>query len=316
MDLTKEILNQLRAPFPVEDVHWKPQTFNGDKTQALAVAYIDARDVMARLDKTVFGNWEFRLTPDGLNMIGALTVCGVTRSDVGSPGGSVEGIMRKASASDALKRSAVMFGIGRYLYRLDATWCSYEENRRRLTQTPTMPRWATPDGYAAEMAGRRPPIPTEPPESDAHLPGDSDDGYDRQSEPDSKPRTRGNTRPFPPNVLRVLVAQKVAKFGAGATMPTRGTVGACVGALDNLFTSQGQSKESATQMRHALAVGLLGEGKAASKTWTDAECKALLAWSQDEVDNAWLPNDDAIKEAALVVQAVENVAGQQPLEGV
>src|SRR5262245_54335416 len=50
------IFEQLAAPFPVEAIGWKAQAVSGER--ALAVAFIDARTVMERLD-TVVGpeNW-------------------------------------------------------------------------------------------------------------------------------------------------------------------------------------------------------------------------------------------------------------------
>ncbi len=49
----KELAAALAAPFPVDRVSWKPQAVSRDKKRALAVAYIDARDVAQRLDDVV-----------------------------------------------------------------------------------------------------------------------------------------------------------------------------------------------------------------------------------------------------------------------
>ena len=50
------IYEQLAAPFA--QIHWRAQTLNRDGTSALALAYIDARDVMDRLDSVVgSANW-------------------------------------------------------------------------------------------------------------------------------------------------------------------------------------------------------------------------------------------------------------------
>lgn len=42
------IARDLADPFPADAIGWKPQTVSGNR--CLAVAYIDARDVMDRLD--------------------------------------------------------------------------------------------------------------------------------------------------------------------------------------------------------------------------------------------------------------------------
>lgn len=122
-------LRALAAEFDPKAVHWRAQTVtkNGDK--ALALAYLDARDVMDRLDE-VCGpeNWQSRYTETArgrvLCEIG-IRVDGewVWKSD-GAGDTAVEG--EKGGISDALKRAAVQWGIGRYLYRLDAVWCPCE----------------------------------------------------------------------------------------------------------------------------------------------------------------------------------------------
>lgn len=51
-----DIQTALAEPFPARHVDWKPQTTKGNR--ALAVAYIDARCVMDRLDTILgVGNW-------------------------------------------------------------------------------------------------------------------------------------------------------------------------------------------------------------------------------------------------------------------
>ena len=61
----------LKEPFPVERVSWRVGSTNGDKTKGMALAYIDARDVMDRLDAVVgAGQWR-----DEYPTVGAITVC-------------------------------------------------------------------------------------------------------------------------------------------------------------------------------------------------------------------------------------------------
>jgi hypothetical protein len=55
-----------------------------------------------------------------------------------------EGDRRKAAFSDALKRAAVKFGIGRYLYRLPQIWCDYDPKKRQFVRPPTLPASALP----------------------------------------------------------------------------------------------------------------------------------------------------------------------------
>lgn len=114
-ELTNEILKELAKPFPANKISIKVQTKPNDNGNALCVAYIDARDVMERLDSVVGGAWsdDYRAAPSG-GLECALTVMGVTRRDVGDDKNDNE--TEKAGYSDAFKRAAVKFGIGRFLY--------------------------------------------------------------------------------------------------------------------------------------------------------------------------------------------------------
>lgn len=90
------------------------------------VPYITARTVMNRLDSTLgFENWwdTYERDPAGSdNILCRLSIRlpdgqVLTKCDVGSPGSTGdEGEDDKGAVSDALKRAAVKFGVGRYLY--------------------------------------------------------------------------------------------------------------------------------------------------------------------------------------------------------
>src|SRR5262249_30021593 len=63
----------------------------------------------------------------------------VTKMDVGSPSEQPDGGDRlKAAFSDALKRAAVKFGIGRYLYRLPQTWGDYDPQKKQIVKPPPL----------------------------------------------------------------------------------------------------------------------------------------------------------------------------------
>ncbi len=125
--LTKEIRDKLSAEIPQKEISWKPQVERGDR--ALMVAYVDARWVAERLDDAADGDWSFTwenlgLLGDRITIKGILTVCGVTRQDVGEhmlqDRGNIDPY--KSAVSDALKRAAVLFGVGRELYRMESQW--------------------------------------------------------------------------------------------------------------------------------------------------------------------------------------------------
>ena len=149
--LDKDTLASLAAPFDEKDIAWKPQTVT--QNRALAVAYIDARTVAERLDQVVEGDWSFDWEQASNGCVkGRLTVCGIIRCDVGEQGDGPQGKTLKAAVSDALKRSAVLFGVGRYLYHLPAQWVDYDAQHKRLVHTPELPDWAKPEGAQSQSA--------------------------------------------------------------------------------------------------------------------------------------------------------------------
>lgn len=124
-----DLFQQLAAPFAPEAVSWRAQSLTRDKTKAMALAYIDARDVMDRLDAVVGpANWQDTYTETAKGRL----ICTlslrvneewISKSD-GAGNTDVEG--DKGAISDALKRAAVKWGIGRYLYDIEAPWAECE----------------------------------------------------------------------------------------------------------------------------------------------------------------------------------------------
>lgn len=118
-----EVAETLRAHFPDNLLNYRTGSTwdsNGRKV-GRPVAYIKADSVMDFLDDLVGPEgWESRLVPTGTPgaYICELTILGVTKSAIGQAGKD-EGEKEKSGDSDAFKRAAVMFGIGRYLRRLD-----------------------------------------------------------------------------------------------------------------------------------------------------------------------------------------------------
>ncbi|MFO0809622.1 MAG: Rad52/Rad22 family DNA repair protein [Gemmataceae bacterium] len=143
------ITRALAAPFDPQEIRFKPAAVSGNR--ALALAYIDARVVQDRLDDVLgVEGWsdEYDCLPDGSVVCRLRLRLGdqwVVKVDVGGPSEQPDGGDRlKAAFSDALKRAAVKFGIGRYLYRLPAQWVEYDPQRRRFLGTPSLPAFAQP----------------------------------------------------------------------------------------------------------------------------------------------------------------------------
>jgi len=122
-------LIELSAPFPPEAISWRAQQLTQSGDKALALAYIDARDVMRRLDSVVGPeNWQdsYVETVKG-RVICTLSIrvdgSWVSKSD-GAGDTDVEG--EKGGLSDAFKRAAVKWGVGRYLYEVEPVYAPCE----------------------------------------------------------------------------------------------------------------------------------------------------------------------------------------------
>lgn len=137
---------KLSAEFPKADIHWRAQSVTKDGSKALALAYIDARHVMDRLDQVCGpNNWQDRYEVEGSKTICYLSIKiadeWTTKSD-GAGDTAVEA--EKGSISDAFKRAAVKWGIGRYLYAMTTPWVACESYKgkdgkprfKRFTQDP------------------------------------------------------------------------------------------------------------------------------------------------------------------------------------
>lgn len=127
-----ELLAKLAEPFPPELVSWRVGPTTQDKSRGQALCYLDARDVMRRFDDVFGPHWQCRYVP----MPNGTTCCEIGvliegdwiwRSN-GAGATDIEG--EKGGYSDAFKRAAVLFGVGRYLYDLSAPWVALEQKGR------------------------------------------------------------------------------------------------------------------------------------------------------------------------------------------
>lgn len=108
-------LKNLQKVIPAQ---WRVQSYSKNKAIGQCVAYIDARDVMKILDEVVGAdNWQ-----DDYKYVGEMLVSGigintkngwVWKWDTGSES-NMEA--EKGHMSDAFKRAAVKWGVGRFLY--------------------------------------------------------------------------------------------------------------------------------------------------------------------------------------------------------
>jgi hypothetical protein len=162
------IFELLKRPFPEDKIHWRVGNTNAKKlgckpweaTEGSALAYVDARDVMQRLDEVMGpANWQCRypLADSGLLICEVGLWAAQDIAELGMLGGKKEWIWKangagdtqveaeKGKCSDAFKRAAVLWGIGRYLYYLPFSWVDLQNGR--LKYNPPLPKWATPEGW-------------------------------------------------------------------------------------------------------------------------------------------------------------------------
>lgn len=160
-----EDMAKLKLQFPASDIEWRLQQC-GEKNGRFwgkALAYITSRAVQERLDEVCGADgWQTSIKKEGEAYLCTLSIR-VTHDD-----GSVEWISRvdgadstdieavKGGISGAIKRAAVQFGIGRYLYNLEEGWADISEDGKFNGKTkegkwfkwnpPALPGWALPGG--------------------------------------------------------------------------------------------------------------------------------------------------------------------------
>ena len=135
-------------PFSVSDVSWKLQRTLKDKMRGLAVPYLDARAISDRLDNVVGqNNWKddyvlWHKYTDNIKQQGKEAtkivnsqLCTIYIYDdekkewIGKTDGAENTDFEavKGGLSDAFKRAAVKWNIGRYMYSFDAVWVDLED---------------------------------------------------------------------------------------------------------------------------------------------------------------------------------------------
>ncbi|BAJ64149.1 Rad52/Rad22 family DNA repair protein [Anaerolinea thermophila] len=159
-----QILDALQEPFPSHEVEFKPGATNREKTKALALAYVDSRPYIQRLN-LVCPDWQdeyqVMMQPDRVVVLCRLTIAGVTRTGdgecllAGEEGDRAEPNAVTTASAQAFKRACVKFGLGAYLYDLPQVWCDYDAQKRKIINPPQLPEWALPPAERLEKATSR-----------------------------------------------------------------------------------------------------------------------------------------------------------------
>lgn len=160
----EEQMKALQKPLNPNRVVWRVQQmgWSNNKPWVMVLAYLDNRAVQERFDE-VFGiaGWknEFKTGPDGGILCGISVKFEdewVTKWD-GADKTQVEAV--KGGLSGSMKRAAVQWGVGRYLYDLPVTfaktsdqkvdgWNKGYDNKKNKSywwEPPQLPSWALPN---------------------------------------------------------------------------------------------------------------------------------------------------------------------------
>lgn len=166
-----EIFSKLRAHFPPAAVSWRVGSTTADKSKGMALAYIDARDVMDRLDEVVGPeNWSDSYTETAKGTLLCTLSIRINGEWISKcdGAGATDVEAEKGQVSDALKRAAVKWGIGRYLYSLASPWVPIEARGKSYTITDAGISTLVDVLRKAGAADRKPEA-TEPPRKPAPI---------------------------------------------------------------------------------------------------------------------------------------------------
>jgi hypothetical protein len=162
-------IEKLSECFNPMDIEWRIQQCGWSKDAkpwAMVLAYVTNRAIMNRLDE-VCGpfSWQnkYQVETDGAISCGISIFNGlewITKWDA-ADATDIEAI--KGGRSNAMKRAGVQWGIGRYLYNLEASFANCitdkppqhekplwnkhydkKENKGFFWRTPDLPKWALP----------------------------------------------------------------------------------------------------------------------------------------------------------------------------
>lgn len=154
----KQIMNELRKPFKPDELEWMVKTVSEAKLKGLALPYVSNRAIQKRLDDVVgIENWknEFIEWKDKDQLCGISIRINnewITKYD-GAADTNIDGT--KGGISGAMKRAAVQWGIGRYLYNIPPIWVDVEvastsktgKKTYRLSKRPSLPKEFLPENY-------------------------------------------------------------------------------------------------------------------------------------------------------------------------
>ena len=143
-----KMYTDLGKPFDAADVGWRLQYVEKTTMKGTSVPFIDARAIADRLDEVVGPNrWRNSFTPwhdctvEQKQHASQLCTISIYDGEIdqwidktdGAEDSDIEPV--KGGLSDAFKRAAVKWNIGRYLYRFEPVWVAVEQRGKSYVIT-------------------------------------------------------------------------------------------------------------------------------------------------------------------------------------
>jgi hypothetical protein len=159
---TAQIITELQVPFDPSVIEWRVTNTAKDKRRGQVMPYADQRAYTDRLNAlltpagwtrkyTVHTSANFQRGKDQKTVAKIFVTCELTILGLGSHSATGEEWADDDNAgtsaeAQAFKRACSCFGLGRYLYYFTGLWVDIDD-RKRPKKIPTLPEWATPDGW-------------------------------------------------------------------------------------------------------------------------------------------------------------------------
>jgi hypothetical protein len=351
MSVTNENLTRLRQPFPSSDIKWRVGRWNSEALRGQALPYLDARSIQSRLDDIVGAeNWqvEYKSSPLPNGLICRLGILvgdtwvfkedGAQLDAVNS--GNNREIAIKGAYTDAFKRAAVMWGIGRYLYDYTAPWVEIKMRGKDAVlaqDPPILPASMRPEGEPenvsrreqfsldeGEVAQATPSLQTaaltETPDGDSTASSGKGSSQPAQAAAAQAPAAQAPATPTPTEQVSAAPREASATANASAApgtasrapTPTPGPTATATPAVPNArsASTRSQAGSPAAPTRPASAPAAAPAVKPASKpaASTPAQSAAPVAAAHSAAGADELPEGLGEEELKLVKGLLEKIA--------
>ncbi len=168
-DRIRQIIDDLEVPFDPYVIEWRVTNTAKDKRRGQVMPYADQRAYTDRLNVlltpagwtrkySVHTSANFQRGKDQKTVAKIFVTCELTIFGLGTHSATGEEWADDDNAgtsaeAQAFKRACACLGLGRYLYYFTGVWVDIDD-RKRPKKNPTLPEWATPDGWRKGLRPR------------------------------------------------------------------------------------------------------------------------------------------------------------------